>query len=262
MKLITAYIFFQFILCNQDTLILVSDKVITKNDFIRRAEYTVRPSYCKSNEEIDKKIILNSLIAEKLFSIENLENKAVNNKISNFITGIKEQNMRKLMLEEYVNKNLHIEENLINNLYNQSQFEYEINFITFKSNQIKVDDIQKSFEEISEKINVVPSSKDITFFTCSNNTLWDLFYNQNTIHERHRHRYEVNNKYINTLEKNGLIISGKNTKLNLVEIIEFKNHPWFIASQFHPELKSRILKTHPLFSGFIESAIKYSNGKL
>ena len=88
-----------------------------------------------------------------------------------------------------------------------------------------------------------------------------LLYNKNTIHERHRHRYEVNNKYINTLEKNGLIISGKNTKLNLVEIIEYKNHPWFIASQFHPELKSRILKTHPLFSGFIESAIKYSNGK-
>ena len=88
-----------------------------------------------------------------------------------------------------------------------------------------------------------------------------LLYNKNTIHERHRHRYEVNNKYINTLEKNGLIISGKNTKLNLVEIIEYKNHPWFIASQFHPELKSRILKTHPLFSGFIESAIKYNNGK-
>ena len=180
MKLIAAYIFFQFILCNQDTLILVSDKVITKNDFIRRAEYTVRPSYCKSNEDIDKKIILNSLIAEKLFSIENLENETVN-EISSFINGIKEQNMRKLMLEEYVNQNLHIDESLINMLYNQSQFEYEINFITFNQDQIEAHDIQKSFEEISKKINVIPSSKDIAFFNCSNDTIWNLFYNQNPV---------------------------------------------------------------------------------
>jgi len=92
-------------------------------------------------------------------------------------------------------------------------------------------------------------------------TLVKEAYGKNIINERHRHRYEVNNKYINTLEKNGLIISGKNPQLDLVEIIEYKDHPWFVASQFHPELKSRILKTHPLFSGFIKSAIKYNNGR-
>ena len=62
MRILIIYILFQLILCNQDTLILVSNKVITKNDFMRRAEYSIRPGYCKSNEDIDKKIILNSLI--------------------------------------------------------------------------------------------------------------------------------------------------------------------------------------------------------
>ena len=94
-----------------------------------------------------------------------------------------------------------------------------------------------------------------------NNTLVKSAYQKTTINERHRHRYEVNNKYIPILEKNGLIISGKNPKLNLVEIVEYKNHPWFVAAQFHPELKSRILQTHPLFRGFIKSAIEYKNAK-
>ena len=76
------------------------------------------------------------------------------------------------------------------------------------------------------------------------------------ISERHRHRYEVNNKYKKTLEKNGLIFSGVNQALNVVETIEVKNHPWFIASQFHPELKSRINRAHPLFREFIKAAVK------
>tara|TARA_Y100001980_G_C14555090_1_gene342920 strand:+ start:4409 stop:6025 length:1617 start_codon:yes stop_codon:yes gene_type:complete len=76
------------------------------------------------------------------------------------------------------------------------------------------------------------------------------------ISERHRHRYEVNNKYKKTLEKNGLIFSGVNQALNVVETIEVKNHPWFVASQFHPELKSRINRAHPLFREFIKAAVK------
>ena len=122
-------------------------------------------------------------------------------------------------------------------------------------------------------VDLMPGQKNIKHkgasmrlgsYSCKlkSNTKVKSFYNKNTIHERHRHRYEVNNKYINTLEKYGLIISGKNIKLNLVEIIEYKDHPWFVAAQFHPELKSRILKTHPLFNGFIKSAIKYHNGRL
>lgn len=76
------------------------------------------------------------------------------------------------------------------------------------------------------------------------------------ISERHRHRYEVNNHYREELEKNGLIMAGVNKKKNLVEIIEIKNHPFFVATQFHPEFKSRPLKPHPLFREFIKVAIK------
>ena len=78
------------------------------------------------------------------------------------------------------------------------------------------------------------------------------------ISERHRHRYEVNNRYKKTLEKNGMVFSGINQELRVVEAIEVKNHPWFVASQFHPELKSRINKAHPLFREFIKAAVKNS----
>jgi CTP synthase len=76
------------------------------------------------------------------------------------------------------------------------------------------------------------------------------------ISERHRHRYEVNNDYRDILQEKGLIIAGVNPKKNLVEIIEIKNHPFFVATQFHPEFKSRPLKPHPLFKEFIKAAVK------
>ena len=76
---------------------------------------------------------------------------------------------------------------------------------------------------------------------------------QSTISERHRHRYELNNAYRERLEEAGLIISGENPKKGLVEIIELKDHPFFIATQFHPELKSRPFSPHPLFKEFIKS---------
>ena len=85
-------------------------------------------------------------------------------------------------------------------------------------------------------------------------------YNKFKVNERHRHRYEVNNKFRKQLEKNGLIISGVNKDLDLVEIIELKNHPWFVGVQFHPELKSRVLNPHPLFKSFIASCVE-SHGK-
>jgi CTP synthase len=74
------------------------------------------------------------------------------------------------------------------------------------------------------------------------------------ISERHRHRYEVNNKYKDKLEKHGLIFSGINPDLGVVESIEIKNHPWYVATQFHPELKSRVNRAHPLFRDFIKAA--------
>ena len=76
------------------------------------------------------------------------------------------------------------------------------------------------------------------------------------ISERHRHRYEVNNEYRKALEDKGLVIAGINPKANLVEIIEIKNHPVFVATQFHPEFKSRPLKPHPLFKEFVKASIK------
>lgn len=86
-------------------------------------------------------------------------------------------------------------------------------------------------------------------------------YRKKNISERHRHRWEVNNRYRDRLEKNGLKISGINKELNLVEIIELPDHPWYVAGQFHPELKSRVSKAHPLFREFIKASVKHLNGK-
>lgn len=76
------------------------------------------------------------------------------------------------------------------------------------------------------------------------------------ISERHRHRYEFNNDYRERLEKAGMHIAGVNKKSDLVEIIELKNHPFFIGTQFHPELKSRPLRPHPLFIGLVKAILK------
>lgn len=76
------------------------------------------------------------------------------------------------------------------------------------------------------------------------------------ISERHRHRYEINNNYREVLEKNGLSVAGINPERNLVEIIEIKKHPFFVATQFHPEFKSRPLSPHPLFKAFIKASMK------
>ncbi|MCI8588867.1 MAG: CTP synthase [Bacilli bacterium] len=86
-------------------------------------------------------------------------------------------------------------------------------------------------------------------------------YNQETIFERHRHRYEFNNQYREILEKNGMVFSGINPDLNLVEIIELPDHPHFIAGQFHPEFKSRPTKAHPLFASFVQAAINLKKKK-
>lgn len=92
--------------------------------------------------------------------------------------------------------------------------------------------------------------------TLKKNTLAYKDYKQDSILERHRHRYEFNNDYKEIIEENGLVISGINEKANLVEIIELPSHPHFIACQFHPEFKSRPTKPHPLFLSFIEAANK------
>jgi CTP synthase len=82
-------------------------------------------------------------------------------------------------------------------------------------------------------------------------------YGTDMIEERHRHRYEVNNDYRKILTDNGLILSGMSPDGRIVEMIEYKEHPWFVATQAHPELKSRPNRPHPLFRGFIGAALKY-----
>ena len=86
------------------------------------------------------------------------------------------------------------------------------------------------------------------------NTKIHNIYNTDTINERHRHRYEVNNKYVNEFEKHGVIFSGYSPDGLLPETVEISDHPWFIGVQFHPELKSKPFEPHPLFKSFIEAA--------
>ncbi|MCQ9206729.1 MAG: CTP synthase [Omnitrophica bacterium] len=83
-------------------------------------------------------------------------------------------------------------------------------------------------------------------------------YKKSKISERHRHRYEFNNKYKGVMEKKGLLVAGVYPKANLAEIIELENHPWFVACQFHPEFKSKPDKPHPLFKAFIGASLRLS----
>ncbi|MEI3524944.1 MAG: CTP synthase [Eubacteriales bacterium] len=84
-------------------------------------------------------------------------------------------------------------------------------------------------------------------------------YGEETIHERHRHRYEVNNDYREVLRQSGMTLSGISPDGRIVEMIELKDHPFFLATQAHPELKSRPNRPHPLFRGFVAAALEYRN---
>ncbi|HOM66154.1 MAG TPA: CTP synthase [Ignavibacteriales bacterium] len=86
-------------------------------------------------------------------------------------------------------------------------------------------------------------------------------YQVDEILERHRHRYEFNNKYRDTFQNKGMILSGLSPDEQLVEIIELKDHPWFVGCQFHPELKSRATRPHPLFREFVKASLIYKNQK-
>ena len=94
--------------------------------------------------------------------------------------------------------------------------------------------------------------------TCNieKNSLAYKMYKKLTIKERHRHRYEVNSNFVNYFNDSGLIFSGISKKGNLMEIIELKNHPWYLACQFHPEFTSSPIEGHPLFNGFISASLK------
>lgn len=93
-------------------------------------------------------------------------------------------------------------------------------------------------------------------------SLANKIYKTTQIKERHRHRYEYNNKYKNEIEAAGLKSSGVNPETGLVEIVELENHPWFIGVQYHPEYKSTVASPHPLFIAFIAAAVTYSKEKI
>ena len=88
------------------------------------------------------------------------------------------------------------------------------------------------------------------------NSLAFKMYNSLVINERHRHRYEVNSNFLDFFDNGNMIFSGRSHSDNLMEIIELKNHPWYLGCQFHPEFTSSPVNGHPLFNGFIKASIK------
>ncbi|WP_053954763.1 CTP synthase [Inediibacterium massiliense] len=116
-------------------------------------------------------------------------------------------------------------------------------------------------------IDLMPDQKDIEdmggtmrlgLYPCKvyDDTKAEMAYNEDLIYERHRHRYEFNNQYKEQLMAAGLVISGISPDERLVEIVEVKDHPWFVAGQFHPEFKSRPTRPHPLFRDFIKASLE------
>ena len=91
-------------------------------------------------------------------------------------------------------------------------------------------------------------------------TLARRIYGAESVTERHRHRYEFNNHYLDRLREHGLVFSGRSED-ELVEIIELPDHPWFLACQFHPEFTSTPRNGHPLFSGFVRAARQYAENR-
>ncbi|MGZ8543816.1 MAG: CTP synthase, partial [Flavisolibacter sp.] len=117
--------------------------------------------------------------------------------------------------------------------------------------------------EDQKKINVKGGTMRLGAYPChiKKGTLAYRIYGTETISERHRHRFEFNNKYLDQYEQNGMIASGRNPETGLVEIIEITDHPFFIGCQYHPELKSTVEKPHPLFVHFVGAAKEYSEKK-
>lgn len=120
-----------------------------------------------------------------------------------------------------------------------------------------------SLLEEQKKVKNIGGTMRLGAYSCElkKNTLSYKAYNKKVIYERHRHRYEFNNKYLKLMQSKGLRIAGVHKTKNLIEIVELKNHPWFVASQFHPEFKSKPDKAHPLFVNFVKAAIKFNEKK-
>jgi len=126
----------------------------------------------------------------------------------------------------------------------------------FKINKYSVIDLMPEQKNIKDK----GATMRLGAYPCNikDKTQASKAYQNSYISERHRHRYEVNNKFRKTLEENGMILSGLSPDRELVEMIELADKNWFVACQFHPELKSRATKAHPLFREFVKASLKFS----
>jgi CTP synthase len=114
--------------------------------------------------------------------------------------------------------------------------------------------------EEQKKITIKGGTMRLGAYPCEikEGTLAYTIYNKPIISERHRHRWEFNNKYLGQFEENGMVASGKNPGTDLVEIIELPKHPFFIGVQYHPELKSTVENPQPIFVHFIKAAKAYA----
>jgi CTP synthase len=115
---------------------------------------------------------------------------------------------------------------------------------------------QKDIEDLGGTMRLGADAVEVADATRSRDT-----YGEPVIFERHRHRYEVNNRYRQELVDAGLVVSGTFEEGRLVEIVELPDHPWFVASQFHPEFKSRPTRPAPLFHGFVDAALERSRSR-
>ncbi len=115
--------------------------------------------------------------------------------------------------------------------------------------------------EDQKKISGLGGTMRLGSFKCSilPGTIAERIYGEKEIAERHRHRYEFNNRYLEDFKNAGMIESGINTQGDLVEIVELQNHPWFVGVQFHPEYKSTVARPHPVFVSFVKAAMQHKD---
>ena len=133
------------------------------------------------------------------------------------------------------------------NILDANSSEFSKNTKNYVIDLLPNQDLEKDDKGASMRLGTYPCK-------ITKNTLSEEIYKEEVIYERHRHRYEVNNKFKEQLEKGGLVISGMSPDNNLIEMIEVKDHPYFVASQFHPEFKSRPWEPAPMFNYFIKAA--------
>jgi len=149
----------------------------------------------------------------------------------------------------------------------------QVAVVEFARNVLKLDDVHSAELKPEAKNKVIDLMADqlevkdkggtmrLGAYTCrlEDDSKVMQAYKRKEISERHRHRYEYNNSYLEQFEKAGLKATGINPESNLVEIVEIEDHPWFVGVQFHPEYKSTVANPHPLFIGLIQAAVAYQN---